>query len=83
MPFFKYRIKINNFACISGDDTILSKHCAIDSPVVGKRYMYHNGREVESSVKIDPFKTIERRKRSPDFFGRVPIFDILSWIFSD
>jgi hypothetical protein len=41
--------------------------------VVGKRFKFRYGKEVEKSVLDDPFKTAiySRRKRSPDFFEKV------------
>ncbi|PNF19970.1 hypothetical protein B7P43_G09962 [Cryptotermes secundus] len=56
-----------------GSDLVLSKHCANGMPVVGKLYKFRHGKEIEKSVKDDPFKTVtySRRKRSPDFFDRV------------
>ncbi|XP_069691559.1 uncharacterized protein [Periplaneta americana] len=55
------------------DEMVMSKHCAAGSPVVGKRYCFANGKEIQSSVKIDPFTKISsnRRKRSPQFFEKV------------
>ncbi|KAJ9575810.1 hypothetical protein L9F63_007351, partial [Diploptera punctata] len=56
---------------ITGEDNVMSKHCATGSQVVGKRYKYLNGREVDSSIDTDPFKAADRHKRSPDFFDKV------------
>jgi hypothetical protein len=58
---------------VSGSDLILSKHCANGIPVHGKRFKYQNGREIETPVQQDPFKTatFSRKRRSPDFFDKI------------
>lgn len=41
--------------------------------MAGKRFKFLHGKEVEKSVRDDPFKTsaFSRQKRSPEFFEKV------------